>query len=104
MGDLLQPLSSVTVARDDVTTKEKISQAEEYCDAYGDTFGESHTGAGDDIGGFGSNSPPTSPGAPQQPLARVLLRQPSVRACELSRFGQSLTPSVSAVGGEDQGK
>ena len=104
MGDLLQPLSSVTVARANVTTKEKISQAEEYCDAYGDTFGESHTGAGDDIGGFGSNSPPTSPGAPRQPLARVLLRQPSVRACELSRFGQSLTPSVSAVGGEDQGE
>jgi hypothetical protein len=104
MGDLLQPLSSVTVARDDVTTKEKISQTEAYCDAYGDTFGESHTGAGDEICGFGSNSPSTSPGAPRQSLARVLLRQPSVRASELIRFGQSLTPSVSSMGGEDQGK
>ncbi len=103
MGDLLQPLSSVTVAREHATTKENISQAE-YCDAYGDTFGESHAGAGDDIGGFGSSSPSTSPNGQRQSLARVLLRQPSVRASELSRFGQSLTPSVSAAGDEDHGK
>jgi carnitine O-acetyltransferase len=88
MGDLLKSFSSVTVSSDPVTTEEKIVDAQYY--SYGDAPGESRAGTGSST--------------ERQTLARVLHRQPSVRASELSRFGQLLTPSLSAEGEEDRGK
>ncbi len=85
MGDLLESLSSVTVSSAPVMTKEQIVDAQ-HCDSYGDAPGESRNSSSE-----------------RQTLARVLHRQPSVRASELSRFGQLLTPSLSA-GEVDRGK
>lgn len=92
MGDLLIPLSKVSVARDHGKSKAKMSTAEEYCDAYGDSFGESQSES------F-TNFKSTTPVGRRNTLMGVLQKEPSVRAFELSHFGQVLT--IGSTSGEE---
>jgi hypothetical protein len=92
MGDLLIPLSKVSVARDHGKSKAKMSTAEEYCDAYGDSFGESQSES------F-TNIKSTTPVGRRNTLVGALQKEPSVRAFELSHFGQVLT--IGSTSGEE---